>query len=240
MNLKYSATKAIVDIYNCATSRAAIDCFREYIAQFHIDTFTSGEIDIANRKRTVFHALEWPDRWRRFYFQSGMLEHDPLLEALGRMQGAFTWTELRSRRGLSMAGTDALMRVAAEGWIDGLVVPLHRGGTHYGLISLVTLNHILQPQQKADLTATSLVFHDRMRHLVPSEGFRMPPAGLTPREIDCLKLVAKGYSDLKAGETLGIGGATVHEHAERAKRKLDAGNRAELVSIAKSFAILPA
>jgi LuxR family quorum sensing-dependent transcriptional regulator len=239
VNLKYSTTKAIVDIYNCATSQAAIDCFRTYIAQFHIDTFTSGEVDLNNRKRNVFHAMEWPDRWRDYYFKSGMLEHDPVVDALGRFEGAFTWTELRSRRGLSSAGTDALTRVAAEGWTDGLIVPLHRGGTHYGLVSLVAQNHILEQQQKADLTAASLVFHDRMRHLVPSEGFRVPPAGLTPREIECLRLVAKGLSDLKAGEALGIGGATVHEHAERAKRKLGAGNRAELVALAKSFAIIP-
>jgi hypothetical protein len=32
--------------------------------QLKIETFTSGEIDIANRKRTVFHAMEWPWYWR--------------------------------------------------------------------------------------------------------------------------------------------------------------------------------
>jgi DNA-binding CsgD family transcriptional regulator len=106
-------------------------------------------------------------------------------------------------------------------------------------VSLVVKGHILEQWEKADLTAVSLVFHDRMRTLVPDEGFRMPPAGLTPREIECVGLVAKGLSDFKAGEALGIGGATVYEHAERAKRKLDAGNRAELVSLAKSFAIIP-
>jgi DNA-binding CsgD family transcriptional regulator len=207
--------------------------------QFHIDTFSSGEIDLCNRKRTVFHVMEWPESWRRFYFQSGMLEHDPVVEALEHNDGAFTWGELRARRSLPIAALEALKRIAAEGWTDGLVVPLRRGGTHYGVVSLVVRGHILEQWQKADLTAVSLVFHDRMRTLVPDEGFRMPPAGLTPREIECVGLVAKGLSDFKAGEALGIGGATVYEHAERAKRKLDAGNRAELVSLAKSFAIIP-
>jgi len=239
LKVEYPITRAIVDIYNSANSRAAIDCFSSYISQFHVDTFSSGEIDLTNRKRTVFHAMEWPDRWRTYYFQSGMLQHDPVVEALANNEGAFTWNELRSRRGLSIAGTDALTRIAAEGWADGLVVPLHRGGAHYGLVSLVVREHILQPSDKADLIAASLVFHERMRHLVPAEGFRIPPAGLTPREIECVALVARGLSDIKAGEVLGIGGATVHEHTERAKRKLDAGNRAELVSLARSFAIIP-
>lgn len=236
---EYTATRTIVDIYNCTNSRAAIDCYGSYISQFNVDTFTSGEIDLDKRKRTVFHAMEWPDRWRTYYFQSGMLQHDPVVEALAGNDGAFTWNELRSRRGLSIAGTDALTRIAAEGWVDGLVVPLHRGGTHYGLVSLVAREHILEQSDKSELIAASLVFHERMRQLVPAEGFRVPPAGLTPREIECIALIAHGLSDIKAGEVLGIGGATVHEHTERAKRKLDAGNRAELVSLARSFAIIP-
>jgi len=236
----YTTTQVIVDMYNCTRSGDVTDCFRNYITQFRVDTFTSGEIDLVNRKRNCFHAMEWPDRWRTYYFHSGLLQHDPVIEALPRTPGAYTWGEIRSHHGLSIAGTDALNRIAAEGWTDGLVVPLHRGGTHYGLVSLVVRESQLEPNDKAELTAASLAYHHRMRHLVPLEGFRVPPAALTPREIECIALVARGLSDIKAGETLGIGGSTVHEHIERAKHKLDAHTRAELVWLAKSFAILPA
>jgi DNA-binding CsgD family transcriptional regulator len=240
VSAKYTVAAAIVAIYNCTSSAAALDCFRQFILQHHIDTFSSGEIDLVNRKRNVFHAMEWPDRWKNYYFQSGMLEHDPVVGALEQADGAFTWAELRKRRGLSIAGTEALVKIASEGWTDGLVVPLHRSGSHYGLISLVVNEHILDKQQKTDLTAVSLIFQDRMRYLVPRDGFRLPPAGLTPREIECVGLIARGLSDIRAGEALGISGLTVHEHAERAKRKLDARNRAELVALAKAFAIIPA
>jgi LuxR family quorum sensing-dependent transcriptional regulator len=240
VSAKYSVANAIVDIYNCDSSQSILACFRKFILQYHIDTFTCGEIDLTNRKRMIFHAMEWPDRWRNYYFQSGMIDHDPVVGALDQEPGAFTWTELRGRRALSIAGTDALTKVAAEGWTDGLVVPLRRSDSHYGLISLVVNEHYLDKHQKTDLTCVSLVFHDRMRHYVPREGFRVPPAGLTPREIECIKMIARGLSDLKAGEALGISGSTVHEHAERAKRKLDARNRAELVALATAFAIIPA
>jgi LuxR family quorum-sensing system transcriptional regulator CciR len=237
---KYSVSAAIVDIYTKVDARSALDCFRRFILQYKIDTFSCGEIDLVNRKRNVFHVMEWPDRWRDFYFRSGLLDHDPVVAALDQEIGAFTWTELRTRRGLSIAGTEALAKIAAEGWTDGLVVPLHRSGSHFGLVSLVVTNDRLTPQQKTDLTAASLVFHDRMRRLVPRNGFPQPPAGLTPREIECIRLIAQGHSDIKAGEVLGISGSTVHEHAERAKRKLDARNRAELVALALAFAIIPA
>jgi len=238
LSVRYTVANAVADIYNCSSAQLVIDYFRRFILQYNIDTFTSGEIDLANRKRMVFHAMEWPDRWRNYYFRSGMIEHDPVVGALGEEPGAFTWTELRSRRALTVAGTEALNKIAAEGWTDGLVVPLHRGGSHYGLVSLVTNNHTLDSAQKTELTAVSITFHDRMRYHVPREGFRVPPAALTPREIECIRLIAQGLSDIKAGEVLGISGSTVHEHAERAKRKLDAGNRAELVAIATAFAII--
>ena len=219
-------------------SATVIDCFRRFVKPFHIDTFTSGEVDTAIRRRAVFHAMEWPERWRTYYFQSDLIVHDPLIEALPLMSGTFTWDELRARRALTVAGTEALNRIAAEGWTDGLVVPLHRGGTHYGLVSLVTLNHHISPAEKKHLTAACMVLHERLRQIVPKEGFRVPPAGLTPREIDCIKLIAEGLSDAKAAGRLGIRASTVHEHAERARTKLQARNRAELAALAVGYGII--
>lgn len=234
----YPSTDAINDIASAGDSDGVIARFRRFIEPFHIDTFTTGEIDTAIRQRAVFHAMEWPERWRSYYFQSGLLEHDPLIEALPLMQASFTWDELRAKRALGVAGTEALNRIAAEGWVDGLCVPLHREGTHYGLVSLVALNHHITPAEKRQLEAVCLIFHERLRYIVPKEGFRIPPAGLTPREIDCIKLIAAGLSDIRAGERLGIKGSTVHEHTERAKMKLQAGNRAELVALAAGFGII--
>jgi hypothetical protein len=97
------------------------------------------------------------------YFQSGMVDHDPVLGALDREAGAFT-------------RTGAGAKVAAEGWTDGLVIPLRRTDSHYGLVGLVVNEHYLDKHQKTDLTGVSLVFHDRMRHHVPRDGFPLPPA----------------------------------------------------------------
>lgn len=234
----YSSSAAINDIMQAKTSADIIAGFRRFAEQYQIDTFASGEIDINVRRRTVFHAMEWPDRWRNYYFQSGLLDRDPLIEALPLMDRAFTWDELRARRALSLAGTEALNKVATEGWVDGLVVPMHRGGTHYGLVSLVASNHHISPAEKEQLEAVCVVLHERLRNTVPKEGFRVPPAGLTPREIDCIKLIAEGMSDATAAEVLGIKSSTVHEHVERAKMKLDARNRAELAAIAVGFGII--
>lgn len=238
MNSGYTSTEAISDMMTCEDSEKLLACFRRFVKPFHIDTFTSGEIDVEVRRRMVFHAMEWPDRWRSYYFQSGLVEHDPLIEALPLMGPSFTWDELRARRALSVAGTEAINRIAAEGWVDGLVIAIRRSETHYGLISLVALDHHISPQEKRHLEAVAMVLHERLRLIVPKEGFRIPPAGLTPREIECVGLVADGLSDIKAGERLGIRASTVHEHIERAKTKLQASNRAELAAFAVGYGII--
>ena len=236
---EYTATKVIVNIYDSKNSADAIGCFRNYSAQFHVDAFASGEIDLCNRKRNVIHAMEWPYRQHISGPGPEILKHDLLQEALADGDGAFAWADLRNRAALSPAGATALARLAAEGWTDGLTVPMHRGGTHYGIVNLWMREHVLDATQKEELTAVSLVFHERMRHHVAIEGFRLPPAGLTPREIECITLMARGFSDIKAGEILSIRGATVHAHIDQSKGKLDANNRAELVALARSFAIIP-
>jgi two-component system nitrate/nitrite response regulator NarL len=58
------------------------------------------------------------------------------------------------------------------------------------------------------------------------------------REIDCLRLIARGATDREVGRKLGISQSTAHEHFERAKKKLKVSSRAEAIAIAVSLAIV--
>jgi DNA-binding CsgD family transcriptional regulator len=55
-------------------------------------------------------------------------------------------------------------------------------------------------------------------------------AGLTPREVDVLKLVADGYSDREIAATLFVGPATVRTHLANAFGKLEVGSRTAAVA----------
>ena len=58
-----------------------------------------------------------------------------------------------------------------------------------------------------------------------------PPRGpqLTPRQRDCVVLVAQGKSDWEIGQLLGISESTVHKHIEDAKRRFGVSTRIQLV-----------
>jgi len=217
------------------------DCaglFRRTIAPLGFDTFSCGELDLDNRERVVFYLIDWSDRWTNFYIKSGLVERDPLVDALEHRREPFTWSDLRADRTLPKLGRKALDLAAAEGWTEGLVVPAPRGDRRVGLVSMAGGAGVLGFEHKAFLTLASLCLHSHVRTLVAREGFAAPPAGLTPREIECVGLVAQGHSDGAIAAKLGIAVSTAHEFVEKAKRRVKAKSRTQMVAIAVSLGVI--
>jgi len=212
--------------------------FRTEIARFGFDTFACGQLDLGDRDRTVFFIIDWPDAWRRFYMESGLIDRDPVVSALATRREPFTWSDLRADRSMPAVGHKGLDLCAAEGWIEGLVVPFGQVGNRVGLVSMAGHSRDLPPAARAYLCLISICLQSHVRSLVPSMGFAAPPAGLTDREIACLRLVAQGLSDGQVATSLGISSSTAHEYVEKAKRRLKAKSRAQLVGIAVALGIV--
>jgi DNA-binding CsgD family transcriptional regulator len=218
--------------------KACSRIFRRAIAAFKIDAFACGEVDLAALERTVFYAICWPDTWHKFYVDAEVIRRDPIVNALKHRHGPFTWSELRRDGKLPAAGTKVLQVIAEHGWTEGLVVPMPRGDQRFGLVSMLCQRRAFDADEKSALAMLSYCFHERLRNLAPKHGFAAPPAGLTKREIDALRLIARGATDRDVARKLGISPSTAHEHFEKAKRKLKASNRAEAIAIAVSLAIV--
>lgn len=186
----------------------------------------------------ALYAVGWPDSWRKFYVGSGLVRRDPLVDALARRHAPFTWSDLRRDPKLSTVGSAALQLCAEHGWTEGLAVPIPRGDQRFGLVSPACQRRHFDASEKALLAMLSICFLERLRNLAPTHGFAMPPAGLIRREIDCLKLIARGATDREIGRKLGISQSTAHEHCESAKKKLKISSRAEAIAIAVSLAVV--
>jgi DNA-binding CsgD family transcriptional regulator len=216
------------------------DCGRLFsglIAEFGFDTFACGQLDLEHRERNAFYVIEWPERWTRFYTESGMLDRDPIVGELAARPATFTWTDLKADRKFSQVGREALALAASFGWNEGLVVPMPEGGSRFGLESMAGSRPV-EPDLRDAIAVMSVCLYNHVRALVAREGCAIPPAGLTRREIECISLVARGQSDGRIAETLGIATSTAHEYVEKAKRKLKARSRAELLAIAVALAIV--
>jgi DNA-binding CsgD family transcriptional regulator len=237
-SLGQSLSEFHVAVGEAQTIKECSQLFLEVLRPYRIDTLACGEVDLFARERSVFFVIEWPERFRKFYFCSGLLERDPAVEGLSFYNRPFTWAELRADRRLSVLGTQAFDFITAHGWTDGLVVPIPRGGQICGIVSLVVEGGMLDADAKALLALMSVYFQERVRAMAPVQGFAVPPVGLSEREIQCLALIARGCSDREVGQELGIAQSTAHEYFENAKRKLLANSRAEAVAVAVSLGIV--
>lgn len=212
--------------------------FQEAIAPYGFDTFACGEIDLDDLDFSTFYALDWPERWRRLYLSSGLVHRDPLIEQISRLRRAFTWSELEDDLALSRIGREALALFREHGWSEGLVVPVTRGGSRFGLVSLAGVSARLTKAEKSPLCLMCEHLLSRIRALGAPQDFMVRPLGLSRRELECIALVAAGKSDAGIAAALGITRSTAHEYVESARRRLKSATRAQMVARACFFGLV--
>ena len=227
-------------LQRCATLRACTDLFRAEIEPLRFQAFACREIDTSNRSRTIFYVKHWPSAVERFYQQRARFaERNPVLDAVSSRQAAFTWADLRADRSFARAGQDALDMLAAQGLQDAFVVPLPAGGSRVGIVSMSSDGPVTHdPAIRSYLSIIAALLHGRTRALGASDRLPAPPMGLTEREFACLRLVARGMSDMAIGKALGIAASTAHEYIEKAKSRLDVRSRPELTAVVASFGVI--
>jgi HD-GYP domain-containing protein (c-di-GMP phosphodiesterase class II) len=98
-------------------------------------------------------------------------------------------------------------------------------------------------QLRAEVRAARLD-GEAVEAVLAAAGHRVPrrrggPAGLTPREVEVLQLLARGLSNRKIGERLVISPKTVANHVEHIYAKINASTRATASLFALQHGLLP-
>jgi DNA-binding CsgD family transcriptional regulator len=216
------------------------DLFKETVAQFGINVIACGEIDLADRNRNVMFIAEWPKAWMRYYVRSGFIDRDPVVNALAVYRKAFSFVDIVHDRQFSSLDREALRAAAKYGWGRGLAVPVARGGTRFGLITLIGRGKEFDPCQRSYLCLISECLLTRIRALGAEVDYALAPAGMSKREIEAARLVALGCSDTEIAAELGISESTAHKHVESGRRRLNAKNRAHMAALSVSLGIATA
>jgi LuxR family quorum-sensing system transcriptional regulator CciR len=177
-----------------------------------------------------------PEGWPAMAEPSG----DAVLVTAAQSYAPFLWSDIARLVALTPAQRDFLDGVPVAGIGAAVAVPVHRarGAEQAGSYSVFAGCCSFLMKSGAPLPLGSLAAAHYVGALAfdAAESLRQarapgPPRGpqLTPRQRDCVVLVAQGKSDWEIGQLLGISESTVHKHIEDAKRRFCVSTRIQLV-----------
>lgn len=169
-----------------------------------------------------------PDPWLKQMQSEEDLEN-PLLPAGQRTTTGFTWGSLGDLLVLRPKEQEFLDVLSGWGLVNGFTVPAHLPGEGLGLASF---SKGAEAFELAEVAAAELIgryaFEAARRvNRVGSECDA--PARVTPRQRQCLALVARGKSDSVIGQILGLKSHTVTQHIEEARKRFSVASRSQLV-----------
>jgi LuxR family transcriptional regulator len=211
--------------------------FKKAVAGFGIVAFACGEIDLADRERNVLFVAEWPEAWLRYYVKSGFINRDPIVNALAFYREPFEFVDIIRDPRFSNVEREALRVAAEHGWDRGLAAPIARGGTRFGLVTMIGCGEKLDEFQRAYLCLISECLMNRIHALPPGAEYAARPAGMSKREVEAARLVALGCGDHEIADKLGISESTAHKHVESGRKRLKARNRAHMAALSLSLGI---
>jgi DNA-binding CsgD family transcriptional regulator len=219
---------------------ACAELFRDVVTPFGITSFACGEIDLADPNRNVLFVAEWQKAWLRFYLKSGLIKRDPIVNAVALYRKPFTFGEIIHDKRFSTLDREALRAATEQGWTQGLAVPVARGGSRFGLVTLLGHGGEIGPSLQLYLCLISECLLTRIRSLGDWAEYARPPAGMSQREIEAARLVAHGRSDAEIALELGISESTAHKHVESGRKRLKAKTRAHMAALSVSLGIATA
>lgn len=175
---------------------------------------------------------DFPAEWIELLAQADYYVHDPVLVASEKSVAPFAWADLPRLITMTRQHKRYMATAEASGLGQGYTVPIHVPGQASGLCSFVTGTGARLPSESLPAAQYLACFaFEAARRLAvtrpdPDDG-GIPR--LTPRQLDCVVLAAKGKSNWVAGQLLGLSPGTIHKYLESAKRRYGVSSRTELV-----------
>lgn len=118
------------------------------------------------------------------------------------------------------------------GWRSIFVVPVHGPAGYRGTVAMLAKSDVrASVRDRAALRLAALCVHDRCRLDAQIGMSELPRPALSAREIACLHEVTTGGTDKDIARKFSLKPSTVHDHIERARRKLNAKTRAHAASL---------
>jgi LuxR family quorum-sensing system transcriptional regulator CciR len=179
-----------------------------------------------------FDFVDWPQDWLDCYQAENFVRVDPVPR----------WTLATGRSASFAAAMNALpardpgRRVGEAarsfGFGEGVILPIRASDGSIGVVSMGGDRDALSARERAYLRIVASLVFQRAATLREACGPTGIALSLTPRELDCLALLARGLTDRDIAAKLRVSEPTIRFHLNGARRKTGAISRAHLAALA--------
>jgi LuxR family transcriptional regulator, quorum-sensing system regulator CciR len=196
------------------------------------DYFALVQIDLRRKPgdRGVIAISSYPASWVADISSGTRVEDDPAFLASCRSLVGFRWSEMDRIIRLGRRQKVILARSRRAGISDGYTVPAHIPGETNGLATFAVGSSREVPERRLPMAQLAGTFaYEAARRIRRQSEEVIAPVGLTPRQVDCVLLVARGKTDWEISRILGVSEETVSEHIDGARARYGVARRTQLV-----------
>lgn len=187
-------------------------------------------VDLVRRSKKALMLTTYPVAWLNEIIESRLYLDDPIHAACVKTSSGLRWDRIGEFISPSTRQISILKKGAAHGLKTGFTMPIRMAEEPDAVFTVarsdegaVTSDDVLA----ARLIGT--VAFDQARSILGDEGVVYDRVPLSPRQIDCIALVAQGKSDWEIAQILSLGRDTVHEYVETARKRYGVRRRTQLV-----------
>ncbi len=188
----------------------------------------------------MFGAGTYDDAWRDHYISEDFARYDPVLQAAYSQFHPIDWSSLdwspKGARRLYAHARDA--RIGSH----GATIPIRGPNGQFAHLTATLEGEDQDWEDFKNAHGRDLIL---LAHLVNQRAIEMqqgsveePRILLSPREIDSLGSLARGYSRAQAAESLSISEHTLRVYIESARAKLSASNTTHAVARAVKLGLV--
>lgn len=194
------------------------------------DNFSLFRHDVGSRADTI-RITDYPEDWVSIVVERRYYVDDPVYQASRRTGVGFRRADLHQHLSPTARQVEILEQAEAVGLGDWFAVPAHVANETSGLATFIVRTGRELPERS--LPAAQLVgafgYEAARRLRRRASSAPAGPVALTPRQVDCLLLVARGKTDWEVGRILGLSEETVGKYMDDARRRYDVSRRSQLV-----------
>lgn len=204
--------------------------FREAIKPTGLDKHSC--VSLVNMTNPPFNAIQFfdfPEEWVNRYISKAYYKDDIVLKSILKNTGPYLWKNLDK----SDKRNRQIYAEAKEfGIYDGMTVPFTLPGYYPGGINMAGEHVDISPDSYHVLHLMAEYYLWKIIELGQGNNYLPILPKLSPREIECLALMAKGKSDSMIGKILALSPRTVSSYMENIRTKYNVHTRTQAVAVA--------